>query len=75
MGDVMLTLRMAKGAKLKTAPELNATPAQCGALVRRGLLESFEQSEQVRGERRTYYKLYRITEAGLTALQSEPQNG
>ncbi|AFU88277.1 hypothetical protein CcrColossus_gp407 [Caulobacter phage CcrColossus] len=43
-------------------------------LVRRGLLRSAQQSEQVRGERRYYYMLYQMTPAGLEALkQAAPQ--
>lgn len=50
------------------------TAAEFGGLVRRGLLLSAQQSEQVRGERRYFYMLYQITDAGLAALkEAAPQ--
>ncbi|AXQ68953.1 hypothetical protein HOU00_gp172 [Caulobacter phage CcrPW] len=42
--------------------------------MRRGLLRSAQQSEQVRGERRYFYMLYQMTPAGLEALkEAAPQ--
>lgn len=51
-------------------PSFDPQPAWT-VLVRHGLLESTEQSERVRGERRTFWRIYRITEAGRQALASQ----
>ena len=40
------------------------------SLVRKGLVASREQSEQVRGEPRTRWRIYKITTAGLKRLES-----
>lgn len=66
----------ASGGRYRSAPQLYTTPAQCGGLVRRGLLTAMTQSEQVRGERRLSYQLYAITDAGRAALATpKPTRG
>lgn len=61
----------ASSRRLRTATELGLTTQEAGALTRRGWLASFQQSEQMRGERRIYYRIYEITPAGRAALQEE----
>ena len=40
-------------------------------LTRHGLLISREQSEQVRGERRVYYRIYEVSDAGRAWLAAD----
>lgn len=52
------------------ATSLSVPRSSWATLVRWGLLQSVDQSEQVRGERRVHWRIYRITAAGLTALEA-----
>lgn len=48
--------------------------AVLSSLVRKGLIQSHAQSEQVRGERRAYWRPYKITSAGLARLAHGAEN-
>lgn len=63
--DVAVHHRYLNGAPIK--------PQVYGSLVRRGLITSLTQSEHAPsvGERRYYYQIYRLTEAGRAALQEK----
>lgn len=55
--------------------DLRKRPQLWSGLARRGFLETFRNSEQVRGERRVHWVEYRITEAGRTALGDRTEGG
>lgn len=56
------------GARTVTAQQLGVSPAALSPLVKGGLLMSFENSERVRGERRAYWREYKLSDAGRAAL-------
>ena len=59
------------GARTVTAQQLGVSPAALYPLVRSGLLLSFENSERVRGERRVYWREYRLSPVGRAALSEK----
>ena len=46
------------------------SPRVAGSLCKKGLLSGLRQSEHVYGERRKYYWIYEVTEAGHAYLAS-----
>lgn len=61
------------GAKFSEMTDPYRT-AVMSSLVRKGLVQSAEQSECVRGERRAYWRIYKITPEGLARLEAGPGN-